>query len=162
MSLRSVSALVLALLSLGGTVALAKSDNFPPQTVAQTSQSQSPLRGNGGRLAQELNLTPEQMQKMQAIRQRYKEQISQRASELRQAQQELRELMATTASADEVRAKYRQVEQLRQQLTESRFESTLAVRDLLTPEQRVKFVENMQKRRERSQKPIRDRQQQQS
>lgn len=146
MSLRRVSVLVFALLSLSSDVALANTDKFLPQTVAQASQSQSRPSGSGGRLVQELNLTSEQMQKMQAIRQRYKEQISQRASALRQAQQELRSLMAGTAAAAEVRGKYRQVEELRQQLGESRFESTLAVREILTSEQRLKFTERMQRR----------------
>jgi len=144
MLLRRVSILGLAVLSLGGVVAVANSNKFLPQTVAQTIDQSRPSHNQNG-LVQALNLTPAQLQKMQAIRKQYKEQISQSRLQLRRSQQHLSNEIAGTAPADQVRATHRRVEALQQQLGDLRFESTLAVRELLTPEQRLKYVQRMQK-----------------
>ena len=143
MSLRRVSVLALAMLSLGGGVASANSNNLLPQKLAQTPQTQTQSNRSG--LIQELNLTSDQAQKMQAVRKQYKDKIAQTSQRLRQAQQELQTLMASTAAANQVRDKHRQIVALQQQLGELRFESTLALRELLTPDQRIKYVEHMQK-----------------
>ena len=47
-----------------------------------------------------------------------------------------------------MRDKHRQIMGLRQQLEEIQFESTLAMREVLTPEQRTQFSQMMQQRRE--------------
>jgi Spy/CpxP family protein refolding chaperone len=56
--------------------------------------------------------------------------------------------MAGTANASEMREKYRQIIGLRQQLEEVQFESTLAMREVLTPEQRSQLAQMMQQRRQ--------------
>lgn len=152
MSLRRVSVLALAMLSLGGGVASANPNNLLPQKLAQTLQTQTQSNRSG--LIQELNLTSDQVQRMQAVRQQYKDQIAQTSQRLRQAQQELQTLMASTATANQVRDKHRQVVALQQQLGELRFESTLALRELLTPQQRIKYVEHMQKHQQKAQKRL--------
>jgi Spy/CpxP family protein refolding chaperone len=96
---------------------------------------------------EQLNLTEEQKQKLQAIQTQYKDQISQRKQAVRQATQELRDLMAGNASTDEIRAKHRQVQGLRQQMEEVSFESMLAMREVLTPEQRSQFARLIEQRR---------------
>jgi Spy/CpxP family protein refolding chaperone len=55
--------------------------------------------------------------------------------------------MAGNASADEIRAKHRQVQELRQQMEEVSFESMLAMREVLTPEQRSQFARLIEQRR---------------
>jgi len=158
--LRRVSVLGLAILSIGGVVALASGNRFFSQITTQTIESQ-PGNQNQSRLAHNregliwvLNLTPEQVQKMQAIRRQYKDQILQTTQQLRQAKQQLSDAIAGTAPADEVRAKHRQVDMLQQQLGDLRFETTLEVRELLTPEQRIKYVETMQKQQQKVQKLV--------
>jgi Spy/CpxP family protein refolding chaperone len=98
----------------------------------------------------QLNLTADQKQKMQAVRDRYKDQISQRMQAVRQARQELATMMTGTANASEMREKHRQIMGLRQQLEEVQFESTLAMREVLTPEQRSQLAQMMQQRRQTS------------
>lgn len=110
----------------------------------------------GERWLQQLNLSREQMQKIQAIRARYKTKIEQNSQILRQAQQELSNLMAGVASTNEIREKHRQVEQLRQQLAQMRFESMLEIRDVLNPEQRRQFIQMMQQRRRNSLERLRN------
>jgi Spy/CpxP family protein refolding chaperone len=72
---------------------------------------------------------------------------------VRQASQELRDLMAGTASADQIRTKHQQLQQLRQQLEEVTFESTLASREVLTPDQRKQLAQLMEQRQHNSRKP---------
>jgi Spy/CpxP family protein refolding chaperone len=47
-----------------------------------------------------------------------------------------------------MREKHRQIIGLRQQLKEVQFESTLAMREVLTPEQRSQLAQMMQQRRQ--------------
>jgi Spy/CpxP family protein refolding chaperone len=56
--------------------------------------------------------------------------------------------MNSTASASQIRSKNQQVEELQQQLQKLRFESMLEMREVMTPEQRAKFVQLMQQRRQ--------------
>jgi Spy/CpxP family protein refolding chaperone len=146
LSLRRVSVLGVLMLSLGSAVAFANPNSLLPQAIAQNTEEQSrPNRGKA-QLFQELNLTPEQTQQIEAIQNQYQDQISQRRQAVRQARQELVELMASTASQNQIREKYRQVETLKQQVADIKFESMLAMREVLTPEQRRQFAERKQNR----------------
>ena len=153
MLLRRISVLALILLSVGGAVTLARPKIQWSQLNAQAQQS-PPLHRQPPGLIQELKMTPDQIRQMQAIHKQYKDQIAQCAAQLRQAQQELRVLIASTDSGDKVRQKHDQVKALQQQLGDLRFESMLATRQVLNPDQRRKFVEHMQKQQQKSQKPV--------
>lgn len=144
MFLRRFSLLAVLMLSLGSSAVLAK----PNMLFAQAQPNvPSNNRGDRNRLMESLNLSQDQVQRLEAIRQQYKDRISQQKQALSQAQQELRTLMVGTGSASDIRTKYNQVKGLRQQLADLRFESMLAMRDVLNVEQRQKFVELMQNRR---------------
>ncbi|HBB34034.1 MAG TPA: Spy protein [Cyanobacteria bacterium UBA8803] len=158
MLLHRVSVLSVLLLSLGGVVALANpNSNFLTPTLAQNFEGQQRPHWGKQRLMQELNLTPEQEQKLQDIRSQYKDQISQRQQVLRQATQEFASLMASNADSSQIRAKHQQVQQLRQELEDLRFESMLAMRDVLTSDQRSRFAQLMEQRREEFRNPMRQR-----
>ncbi|MFN4066703.1 MAG: Spy/CpxP family protein refolding chaperone [Thermosynechococcus sp.] len=102
-----------------------------------------------------LNLTPEQRQRLQAVRQQYQGQMEQTRNQLRTAKQELRQMMSGNASEDQIRSKHQQVRQLENQLASLRFESMLAMRGILTPQQRQALATQMQQRRQgnRAMKP---------
>jgi Spy/CpxP family protein refolding chaperone len=135
------------MLTLGSaTAATAVSNPVEPQTIAQNQRPNRPGGKQGGMFDQ-LNLSADQKQKMQAISDRYKDQISQRMQAVRQARQELATMMTGTANASQMREKHRQIIGLRQQLEEVQFESTLAMREVLTPEQRSQLTQLMQQRR---------------
>ncbi|WP_228014944.1 Spy/CpxP family protein refolding chaperone [Synechocystis salina] len=104
-------------------------------------------RGGQGQWMQSLNLTDSQKQQLEAIRQKYQGQMQSLSEQLRTSQNELRTLMAGNGSDSQIRAKHSQVANLRQQLGELRFNSMLESRQVLTPEQRQKFSELMQERR---------------
>jgi periplasmic protein CpxP/Spy len=150
---RRFSILALVVLSLGGTTAIVLPKVFQTSAIAQMQDGQRPERGNRGDRGdrgdwlKDLNLSPDQMRQMQEIRGRYREQISQQRQSMRQAQQELRSLMASNAPADQVRQKYNQVRGLKQKLADTQFDSMLAMREILTLEQRQKLAEKMASRR---------------
>jgi periplasmic protein CpxP/Spy len=161
MSIRRISAIAVLMFTLSSTAAAVAVPNpVAPQTLAQNQQ---PNRRSGkeGRLFEQLNLSADQKQKMQAVRDRYKDQISQRMQAVRQARQELETMMTGTANASQMREKHRQIMGLRQQLEEVRFESMLAMREVLTSEQRGKLTQLMQQRRQVNKTRMQNRQKQQ-
>lgn len=146
----SILSLTTLVLLLGSTSALAIPDflNTQPR-LAQTSGG----RRGGAKLMQELNLSRDQIQQLQALRQRYQPQIRDRHQSLRQANQCLQQLLSGTASSAQIRNQRRKVTALRGEIDDLRFESLLEMRNILTPEQRQKWAELVKGRRD----TIRDR-----
>ena len=90
---------------------------------------------------QQLNLTPQQRHRIRQIRRQYQTEIFRLKEDLRVARQELAQMMSGTDSAAVIRAKHTQIERFRQKLGGLHFESMLATREILTPQQRQKFAE---------------------
>jgi periplasmic protein CpxP/Spy len=149
MFLRRVSVLSLLMLSLGTTAALAapnqkQSHHQYSDAIAQ-QQGAKPQKGQDN-LFQQLNLTPEQKAKIESIRAQSKDQLTNQRKAFQQAQQELRTLMASNADPNQIRDKHNQVMAMKQQLDNLQFESRLAMRDVLTPEQRTQLDQLMKQR----------------
>lgn len=135
------------MIALSSSIALAKPNLLLPQVVAQNpTPTKRQQRAQSGSL-KDLNLTPQQMQQIKTIRTQSKDQIAQKRQAIRQAQQELKALMAGTASKDQVRDKYNQIRTLKQELADIQFDNKLSIREVLNPEQRQKFAEQMYKKR---------------
>ncbi|MBW4493680.1 MAG: Spy/CpxP family protein refolding chaperone [Oscillatoria princeps RMCB-10] len=147
MLLRRISVLAVLMLALGNAGALAQSAPVPEEPVAQRPGDDGPPGRGPGDLFEQLNLSQDQVQKMQQIRERYKNQMQQQQQTLRQAEEEFRNMMAGTADKNQLREKHRQVQGLREQMGELRFESMLEMREVLTAEQRRQMSELMQQRR---------------
>jgi Spy/CpxP family protein refolding chaperone len=150
MAVRRVSFIAASLVVLGGVIAL----TLPHALLPQPSSSPEPPRSSQGDPSpreatwlKDLNLSRAQLQKIQAIRQKYQPQVGPQREAIRQAQQEFEMVIASEATADQVRQKYRQFRTIKAQLEDTRFESLLEMREVLTPAQRIKFAENMQRRR---------------
>ena len=109
--------------------------------LKQTTQQNTPSS-----LFQQLNLSRQQKRKIKRIRQQYQAQITQLKENLRVAQQQLAAMMAGTDSVAVIRAKHEEIAQFRQQLATLHFESMLATREILTPQQRQKFAEIIEAR----------------
>ncbi len=146
MSYRSVPVIIALLLSLGSAIALPIS-SASCMTLAQ-ADTQSPRRSRLQRKEnwlQELNLNKEQIQKIQAIRRQYQDRLTQQRQSVKQAQQALKDLMASgDAPSEQIRQKFNQVQTMQQTLADTRMESMLAIRNVLTVEQRQKMTELMQ------------------
>ena len=148
MFLHRASIIAIALISLGGAVALANPNSFR-QTLAQNSAQKQ----GQPKLMDQLNLNSDQKQKLKVIRDQYKDKISQNKQAVRQANKELRDLMASDASVAQIRAKHDQVQGVRQNLEKVTFESMLETREVLTPEQRIQFAKLMESRQNARNQP---------
>ena len=104
-----------------------------PLTIAQQKQSFG--------LFQQLNLTAEQQQQIKIIHTRYRQEIRQKRSSIAKLQQQLSDMMVGTEPVELLRAKNQQLNALHQEIGTLRFESMLATREILTPQQRRKFRE---------------------
>ncbi|MEH2177611.1 Spy/CpxP family protein refolding chaperone [Nostoc sp.] len=156
MLIRRVSILAVGIIALGSTIALYKPTLFSHQVIAQTPTRSvtRPNRGKSGGWLKELNLTSQQLQQIKEIRHQSKQQIAQKSQEIRQRQQELHDLIAgTTATKEQVRDKYNQIKLVKRQLADIQFENTLAIREILNPEQRQKFADRMYKKNPRQNPP---------
>lgn len=131
------------------SVALPSAANTPQQNPSTLLAQREPGAGKDARWMESLNLSSQQKQELNAIRQKYQGQMDKAFNQLRDRQDELQKLMSGNASDQDIRAKHKQVSELRSQLGELRFESMLESRKVLTPEQRKQFAQLMDERRER-------------
>lgn len=149
MALRRVWAFTCLALLTGAPAALAE-----PLTTSRPSPlllAQNPGRGaglDGEALLETLNLSDGQRQQLQSIRQQYQPRISERSRSLREARQELRRLLTGSASESAIRDQRARVERLEREVEDLRFQSLLEMREVLTPEQRRRFGEYVDQRRE--------------
>lgn len=148
------------ILLTGGGLALAQSQ-IRNGTLAQSTPVETPSnmpqaspdgrepggRGPGARLLEELDLTTEQAQRIQAIEEQAKTNSEALHEQMHQADDALRSQLASDASASELRQQHQQVQALRQQLDDQRFETMLQIREVLTAEQRTQLADLMQKHR---------------
>ncbi|WP_019503988.1 Spy/CpxP family protein refolding chaperone [Pleurocapsa sp. PCC 7319] len=102
-------------------------------------------RGAGmKKLFQQLDLTSEQSQQIEAIQEQFKTDNETLRQQMQTQHQEMRSLMASDATSEQLRAQHQQVQDLHQQLGNNRFETMLQVREVLTPEQRTQMAELME------------------
>ncbi len=107
--------------------------------------------GNLGNLTKELNLSGDQIQKLQQLRKNTQGKNKERRQTLQAAKQELNQLIQGNASTDRIRQNRQQVQSLQREIADTNFENTLAIREILTPEQRVKLQQIMEQRRQKRQ-----------
>ncbi|MDJ0733681.1 MAG: Spy/CpxP family protein refolding chaperone [Nostocaceae cyanobacterium] len=106
------------------------------------------MRGRKGQLMEQLNLSTEQQENIQKIREDYKQQMQSNRQKIRELKQEMRQLMVN-ASKDDIRKQHQKIQEHHQKLSDIRLEMKLAIRDELTLEQREKMAELKQQRWER-------------
>ncbi|AFY64927.1 Spy/CpxP family protein refolding chaperone [Geitlerinema sp. PCC 7407] len=145
MSVRRTSVVAFSVLAMAGAVAIAAPAFFSMPRVALAQNAPNGDReGKETRWLQDLGLSPDQLQQLQSIRGQYREPLQAKRTALRQAQDELRTRMTGDASDDEIRRQFQEVQRLRQEMAELRFESMLAARKIMTDEQRDRFAAKMQ------------------
>lgn len=135
----------------GGKMVL---DTFQPPSIAQSQERlpRSPdRRPPPRRLFQDLQLSRQQRQDIRAIHQQYSPQTRERAQSLRQTRQDLRAMIAGETSDTEIRDQFQKLEQLTQETLKLRFESMMAIRNVLTPDQRQRLAQKLEERRRRRQ-----------
>jgi Spy/CpxP family protein refolding chaperone len=141
-SFAAVAIMLVSAIALTPPIVLGSFALFQSSAQAQSNQPRGAERG----WLKDLNLSSEQIQKIRQIRGQYQGRLTQQRQAVQQAQQELKELMAGNASTEQVRQKFEQVQRLRQEQTNTRMESMLAIRGVLNPEQRQKLADLMRQR----------------
>jgi Spy/CpxP family protein refolding chaperone len=115
--------------------------------LAQNSPRRRGNQFRKERLLEKLNLTAEQKEKIQQIQQKYQPELTQMRDNLRSERDELREMMSSNESTNNLRSQHQKIVDLDQQLHNLNFESMLEMREVLTPEQRQEFVTVMEQNR---------------
>lgn len=119
-----------------------------PLTVsAQPSVMERDLprwEGKRGRLLlEELNLTPQQQQQLDTIRQQRQSQLETLRQRKQQLRQEMDQLLSSNASEQQLWTKFQAIQAIKAEMDEIRFDQMLAMRQILTPEQRTRLRELM-------------------
>jgi Spy/CpxP family protein refolding chaperone len=148
MSYFRVPALIPVVITAVLTTAIA-----PPYSTLGSVSAQPRPQSPELRWIDQLNLRSDQARRIEAIQDRYRDRIEERRRTMQQALETLRNLMAGDTTTQTIRGQYRQVESLRQELAELQFERVLAIREVLTPQQRSQLVQIM----EQHHRPSRDR-----
>ncbi len=148
---RQFSRYISAALALTLAIAMPVTLSFTQPSLAQD------LGDAPGKVLKELNLSNEQLQQIKTIRERNRTEIMSSRQKLRQLHQEMRDLMAGNTSSDQLRAKFNEMQSLRAQVAKLQFEQMLAMRDVLTPQQRTQLAEIMKQRKGRRENRMRER-----
>lgn len=98
------------------------------------------------KLMKELDLTAEQKEKIKAERDKRKTEMKAAREKAKAAREKLREAFKANAPADQLRTLKNEAQAAQTAMADARFEGMLALREMLTPEQRTKFNEFQEKR----------------
>ncbi|NEO33536.1 MAG: Spy/CpxP family protein refolding chaperone [Symploca sp. SIO3C6] len=137
------------LVATNGTFALAQTQPAIPEITAQ----RPPDFGERGKFSreprwlQELDLSAEQSERIQAIREQSRQEMESRYQQMQEAREQMQSLMTGNASREQLRQQHQRLQNLRQELGNQRFETMLDIREILTPQQRVQMAELAQQHR---------------
>ncbi len=134
MKLSKVMISVLVLSLAAATPVLAK-DKHKGEDIHSIDKHFNPKK------LKDLDLTSEQKEKMKALRTEAKSEIKKCREDMKQARKDFKEALKSGASKEEVVAAFQKMTDKKNELSKSRLESILEVRDILTAEQRAKLFE---------------------
>ncbi len=132
-----------AAVSLMFVTILANAITFP---AAVHSLDKGP--GKPSKLWQELNLSPQQKQKINDLHQKSTAKMRGYQKSLAKAQKDLAELKSSQASASRITQKQNEIASIQLQISELRKEYTAAMKDILTTEQWTKLQKLKKERQE--------------
>ncbi len=105
-------------------------------------------RGGMMKALKQLNLSDAQKEKLKAARAESKgKKDRSEKKQVRELHQKMKELFASNAPQSELKAVHEKINSFRKQRDEQRFQKLMAVREILTLEQRKKFQEIMDEKR---------------
>jgi periplasmic protein CpxP/Spy len=104
-------------------------------------------KGWGDKWQEQLNLSTDQKAQIKQIRDQERSASEGLRQQMKAAAEKQKSLMTGNATDDQLRQQHREIQALRQQVSERRFDTMLKIRQVLTPEQRVKAAQLMQERR---------------
>ena len=112
-----------------------------------------PAQARGGKfkeqMMKELDLSEQQAQQLQELKKSNKPEMKSLRGEMKAIREKMQDAMAKDASESELRSLHNQKFEIRKKLSTARFEKMLAIRKILTPDQRVKFQQMMKEKRKK-------------
>jgi len=132
---RTITAASLAVIAATATLA----------SAAQTPPTQAPAPRWEARMQQALGLNDQQLQAIREVYQRDADAKRQQYRALRQAQAELHRLVLTSADNQAIQAKQDEVQRLTAQTIQMRTNTLKQVAPILTPDQREKLAQLMER-----------------
>ena len=96
--------------------------------------------------AKDLNLSTEQKERIAAIHEQARQDIDKLHAQLLTADNQMRSLLESNASPEQLRQQHQRIQQMHQQLDNKHFETMLAERQVLTPEQLAQLSRISQQR----------------
>lgn len=126
-----VSVLTMALTALVSLTGVANAEARDESKVGR--------RGKMKEMAAELNLTADQKAKMKEINKDRREVLQPKRKAMREAKEALEASLKGADSTDTVKQKFAALQKAQSNFATARFDKVLAVREVLTPEQRAKF-----------------------
>ncbi len=117
--------------------------------VGTASLAEAKRRGGDfkDKIFKQLDLTEEQTKKLDELKTNQKDNMKQLRENKKSISTKFKEALASDASESELRDLHNQKMTLKKQIADARFEKMIAVRKILTPEQRTKFQDLMKEHR---------------
>jgi periplasmic protein CpxP/Spy len=149
MKWRNFSILTIVALIFTSGVAATQLSASSPSSIAQQPTDENPQNDRVtsdsrlNRVLLQLNLTPEQLTQIRDISDKYRRENTTLRKDLSQNRQQLNTLLGSDASSEELQAQHTKVENLSSQLSNNQFTTLLAIREVLTAEQKAKLAELM-------------------
>lgn len=91
------------------------------------------------KMVEELGLSAEQKTKLGQVRGEFRKTLPEKKKAMKSARKDLQKSLREASSDDEIRQKFQELQKREDDFAQARFEKVLAIRSLLTPEQRQKF-----------------------
>ena len=107
------------------------------------AEKPNPERDHEGKMAlfKELNLSDQQKAEMKKIHEQNHDAMKEKREAVKQAKDQLKNAMDSNADDSKLRSYFNALQKAQNSAGEQRFEKALAIRKILTPEQRQKFRE---------------------
>jgi Spy/CpxP family protein refolding chaperone len=105
------------------------------------------------KIFKQLELTKEQKVQLKTMRKNSKGQMKSLRTEKKKVRKELKQAMRSNTPDTKLRSLHNEITRLQNKIKDQRFEKMLAIRKILTPEQREKFFDlksKMRKKRKRN------------
>ena len=149
-----IPAIIAAITILLGTNPALAQNNLRENTTMEWShknkhgdkRGMKGMRGGIDKLVQQLDLTSEQSEQIEAIEEQSETENQALFEQLQTNRQEMQSLLASDADPEQLRANHQAGQNLRQELDTNRFETLLEIREVLTPEQRTQMAQMQQRR----------------
>jgi len=119
---------------------------YCPSSLAQTSSKQ---------VVPALKLSESQQRQIADIKNRYRGPLEERRDTFNIIEEQLRRLMTSNVSTEEIRAKHSELRRISQEIEDLRFNSMLEIRQVLTTSQRSQLAQLMEKHRQKLSQMIR-------